>query len=265
LLLAAGLVLSGDFPSLRLLIPGLSTQTPTPQGEEAVLELPTPFDAEFQPFEPLEVEYGGSEVEPAPAGEVNDPPLGTYVYELRGTTETEGSAPVSFSSQQQTTVSRVLGTTSRRPLGPYPALTTRESLRRGDWRIEVVSFEDLIELAEYRCAFNPPLPVIPVSPRAHRVPIRPLRGAGNLCNGSFDSVVAAQRSVQDAGGRSWNTWEVRTRFHANTDGYWVTEWQTRYYSPHLGVDVRTKVARMYQIEDDPTVTVQHEAVLASWP
>lgn len=178
---------------------------------------------------------------PAP-GRFNVPEVGTYVYSYSGTRNdpfNPAGSQQRFSGELTNEVTRggnVVTTESTN--SESPGRTTIRT-RWSDTKVEMLSLKTESQAGDFSCEFNPPLLIAKFPVKAETFPKQELKGEGNACNGTLEITYERQEATKDATGRTWNTWRVHVKTTVKSDQLTITQDETRFVSPDLGVEVRS--------------------------
>jgi hypothetical protein len=182
---------------------------------------------------------------PTPAAILNLPQLGTYTYDLSGTTQSpllgqpQSYPPGATLSVNFTTRTPVAGGTEVAATSSSPQDPSTTSSTKWIWQPTQVllTFSNLTfsGLASYDCTYTPPPAILPVPLRPGALPSQ--SWSGSQCSGSVQANVQDEETTT-AAGKSWDVWRVHTIVHyvaqSTVD---VTVDSTVLFSPVLGTVV----------------------------
>jgi hypothetical protein len=173
-------------------------------------------------------------------GRVNVPKDGAYVYSYSGTqSDPFGGGQQRFNGELTNEITHsgnVLTTESTN--SESPGRTTIKT-RWSDTKVEMLSIKIESQGGDFSCEYNPPLLITKFPVRAETYPKQQMKGEGNACDGTLEITIERQEAAKDATGRSWNSWRVRVRTTVKSDQLTITQNDTRWVSPELGVEVRS--------------------------
>jgi len=195
----------------------------------------------------------------APAGAaVSLPKLGTYVYDLAGTTQTpllgiaqpyQPGATLTIdvdetSPQAGGTEVGFRGTTSQDQVQ-----TTTKQVYQGSKVVLTLTNLTFLGLASYDCSYVPPPEILPIPLQAVTVPAQSWSGA--QCAGSLQLSVQGPETAT-AAGQPWSVWRVHSVAHyvaqSSVD---VTLDTTSLFSPALGMAVSSDSTTSGKVAGSP--------------
>lgn len=177
-----------------------------------------------------------------PAGRANPPADGTYRYTYSGTASdpfNPSGPPERFNGELTTEFSHSGNVYTAEITNSEQAGRTTIRTRWSSVKVEMLSLKTESAAGEFGCTFNPPLVItkFPVKPETY--PTQELKGEGNACNGTLDITIVRNTTQKDATGKSWNVWEARVKTTIKSGQLTLTQNETRWVSPELGVEVRS--------------------------
>jgi hypothetical protein len=179
----------------------------------------------------------------APAeGRANPPADGTYVYSYNGTASdpfNPSGPPEKFAGELTRTLSHSGTTyTDETTNSEQPGRTTIKT-RWTSAKVEMLSLKTESAAGDFGCVFDPPLLItrFPVKPETY--PKQTLKGEGNACNGSLEITIVRNTTQKDATGKAWKVWEAKVRTTLKSGQLTLTQNETRWVSPELGVEIRS--------------------------
>jgi hypothetical protein len=179
----------------------------------------------------------------APAeGRANPPADGTYVYNYSGEASdpfNPAGPPTKFSGELTNEISHSGSTyTAEITNSEQPGRTTIKT-RWSAAKVEMLSLQTESAAGDFGCTFNPPLLITKFPIKPETFPTQQLKGEGNACNGSLDITVVRKTTAADATKKSWSVWEVKVKTQIKSGQLTITQNETRYVSPELGVEVKS--------------------------
>ena len=251
-------------PSARAVSPTVTVPTappPPPPASPAPARtskvLPTPTTTSARPAATAPAPAPSTPAGP-PAAAVSLPRLGTYIYDLSGTTQTpllgiaqpyQPGATLTIDVDEtnpQTGGTEVgsRGTTSQ----DHVQTTTRQVYQPS--RVVLTSTNlTFLGLASYNCSYTPPPEVLPIPLEAVTVPVQTWSGA--QCSGSLQLTVQGPQTAM-AAGQTWTGWRVHTVLHyvaqSSVD---VTLDTMSLFSPQLGVAVTSDSTTSGKVAGSP--------------
>jgi len=218
--------------------PASPTPAPTPARTSKVLPTPTGSHS----GRPAATAPAPSTPAGPAAAAVSLPKLGTYVYDLAGTTQTpllglaepyQPGATLTIdvdesSPQAGGTEVGLKGTTSQDQVQ-----TTSKEVYQGSRVVLTLTNLTFLGLASYDCSYVPPPEILPIPLQAVTVPTQSWSGA--QCTGSLQLTVQGPETAT-AAGQPWSVWRVHSVAHyvaqSSVD---VTLDTTSLFSPALGM------------------------------
>ncbi len=199
-----------------------------------------------------------------PAGAaVSLPKLGTYVYDLSGTTQSPllglpQSYPsgATLSTNFSAATPRAGGTevVSRGTSSQDQAQTTTKWLFQPSKVLLTFSNLTFLGLASYDCTYAPAPEILPIPLQATTLPTQSWSGA--QCTGSLQLTVTGLETVS-AAGQAWNVWRVHTAVHyvaqSSVDATLDT---TSLFSPELGTVVTSDSTTTGKVAGSPFTSHQ---------
>jgi hypothetical protein len=192
------------------------------------------------------------------AAAVSLPKLGTYVYDLAGTTQTpllglaqpyQPGATLTIdvdetSPQAGGTEVGFRGTTSQDQVQ-----TTTKQVYQGSRVVLTLTNLTFLGLASYDCSYVPPPEILPIPLQAVTVPAQSWSGA--QCAGSLQLTVQGPQTAT-AAGQAWSVWRVHSVAHyvaqSSVD---VTLDTTSLFSPALGMAVSSDSTTSGKVAGSP--------------
>ncbi|MEX0874729.1 MAG: hypothetical protein WD646_09075 [Actinomycetota bacterium] len=167
-----------------------------------------------------------------PEGGVNRPQTGLYVYELTSTGETEVPAgtKITIDVSADGDLFTTLQTNNR---------NSNTAAVKEQWdanRVLRISTTVKVGDDEGVCVFEPSVETIRIPLKVEVYPDQ--EWSGENCEGTTTIRVTRQQNVEDAGGRVWPTWKIEEKTMGESRTHLV-----RFFSPALGVDIRTEDRR----------------------
>src|SRR5712692_5823876 len=194
---------------------------------------------------------------------VSLPKLGTYVYDLSGTTQSPllglpQSYPsgATLSTNFSAATPRAGGTevVSRGTSSQDQAQTTTKWLFQPSKVLLTFSNLTFLGLASYDCTYAPAPEILPIPLPATTLPTQSWSGA--QCTGSLQLTVTGLETVS-AAGQAWNVWRVHTAVHyvaqSSVDATLDT---TSLFSPELGTVVTSDSATTGKVAGSPFTSHQ---------
>jgi hypothetical protein len=184
-------------------------------------------------------------VKPPPEGRANPPKDGTYTYAYSGSASDpfNPTAPPSRFSGTLTNEHTHSGSvhTTETTNSETPGRTTIRT-RWSTAKVEMLSLKNQSSAGEFGCTFDPPLLItkFPIKPETY--PQQQLKGEGNACSGTLDITIVKKETVKDGNGKAWSTWQVKVKTTLKSDQLTITQNETRWIAPELGVEVKTNGA-----------------------
>jgi hypothetical protein len=183
-----------------------------------------------------------SDRKPPAEGRANPPTDGTYVYSYSGTASDpfNPSGPPEKFNGELTTQSSHSGSTYTAEItnSEQPGRTTIRT-RWSSTKVEMLSLKTESAAGDFGCTFDPPLLIIKFPIKPETFPTQTLKGEGNACNGSLDITIVKKTTQKDATGKSWSVWEVKVKTTLKSGQLTLTQQETRWLSPELGVEIRS--------------------------
>jgi hypothetical protein len=242
--------------------PSSPPPSPTPSRTPAHTGTPLPSPTGSKPAPP-------AATGPAPAPSIPNPPgpatapvslpkLGTYVYDLAGTTQTpllgiaqpyQPGATLTIdvnetSPQAGGTEVGFRGTTSQDQVQ-----TTTKQLYQGSRVVLTMTNLTFLGLASYDCSYVPPPEILPVPLQAVTLPAQSWSGA--QCTGTLQLTVQGPQTAT-AAGQPWGVWRVHSVAHyvaqSSVD---VTLDTTSLFSPVLGMAVTSDAMTSGKVAGSP--------------
>jgi hypothetical protein len=232
--------------------------SPTPAPTRTSKVLPTPTGS--KPGPPGATAPAPAPSTPAgPAGAaVSLPKVGTYVYDLAGTTQTPllGIAQpyqpgatltidvIETSPQAGGTEVGFRGTTSQDQVQ-----TTTKQVYQGSKVVLTLTNLTFLGLASYDCSYVPPPEILPIPLQAVTVPAQSWSGA--QCSGSLQLTVQGPETAT-AAGQPWSVWRVHSvAHHVAQSSVDVTLDTTSLFSPVLGMAVSSDSTTSGKVAGSP--------------
>src|SRR5262249_26362507 len=106
-------------------------------------------------------------------------------------------------------------------------------------KVEMLSLKTESAAGDFGCTFNPPLVITKFAIKPETFPQQQLKGSGNACDGTLDIQIVRKTTAKDATGRTWSVWQVHVKTTLHSGQLRITQDETRYMSPDLGVEVRS--------------------------
>jgi hypothetical protein len=177
-----------------------------------------------------------------PEGRANPPADGTYTYAYNGEASdpfNPSGPPTKFSGELTNEISHSGSTYTSELTNSEQAGRTTIKTRWSAAKVEMLSLRTESAAGDFGCTFNPPLVItrFPIKPETY--PTQQLKGEGNACDGQLDIQVVRKTTAVDATKKSWPVWEVKVKTHLESGQLKITQNETRYVSPELGVEVKT--------------------------
>jgi len=179
---------------------------------------------------------------PAPAGGANPPKDGSYAYRTDGSVSQNGSNPQNYSNQTVTAdISHSGNVYSTKQTTQQGSTTSKDQWT--STRILFLSVEISSPYGTFSCTYNPPLTIAKFPTKPETFPQQHLNGSGNACGGTLDITVLDKENVVDASGHKWSAWKIHVKissqFKYNGQPVSTTSDETRWFSPDLGVEVKS--------------------------
>lgn len=183
-------------------------------------------------------------VQPAPEGSINRPRPGTYVYDLDGKSSdplNPAAPPEDYAGDAEATVK----------IGQSGDINSAEASNtespgvvtiRTKWepsRILLVSLKTETPLGEINCVFDPPIEIAHIPPKVETFPTQNWKCSGEDGEGKTDIQFVGKETVDDANGKSWSTWKVMTKTQSTSPDFSISQEDTRWVSPDLGIEIRS--------------------------
>jgi hypothetical protein len=174
---------------------------------------------------------------PVAPGQSNRPLAGSYTYTL---SSTKGPAvPQGMQRLETVTISgdrytSVIGDNENANHVTFVRVWSSTGLT-------LVSSDAVAGTNERKCAYNPPIRLIPLPLKVEKLPRQTWSSPDLACSGTTDINVIGQETTTDGQGKSWSTWKIEEV--TNSGG---TSTQTHWFSPDLGVDIRDQSASSAQ-------------------
>jgi hypothetical protein len=210
-------------------------------------------------------------VKRAPAGEINPPSDGAYVYayETKTTNSATPDATPRTSARDAELTSTV--TTSGK------VTTTKDKSTEGSavatlvqrWESsKVLDLSSKIETDQGSagCEYSPAPESLHIPIKAETFKTQAFAGKGSSCGGERKITVEKQEKVKDARGVEWSTWRIQIETVSKQTGLTKTNTDTRWFSPDLGKDIRIEgLAEYVNSEGKVAVRAQQTSILESYP
>ena len=199
-------------------------------------------DASAQPNATAAAAAAPAAVKPPPEGRANPPRDGTYTYAYSGSASDPFNPTAPPSKFNGTLTNDITHSgnvyTSETTNSETPGRTTIRT-RHSSVKVEMLSLKTESPAGEFACTFSPPLLItkFPIKPETY--PQQPLKGEGNACDGTLDITIVKKETVKDGNGRAWSTWQAKIKTTLNSDQLTITQNETRWVSPDLGVEIRS--------------------------
>ncbi len=183
-----------------------------------------------------------SERNAPPEGRANTPADGAYVYAYSGTASdpfNPSGPPEKFDGELTSEYSHSGNVyTAEITNSEQPGRTTIRT-RWSSAKVEMLSLKTESAAGDFGCTFDPPLLItkFPIKPETY--PKQTLRGEGNACDGTLEITVVKKTTQKDATGKTWSVWEVKVKTMLKSGQLTLTQNETRWVSPELGVEVRS--------------------------
>src|SRR5438309_7427069 len=211
---------------------------------------------------------------PAP-GQVNEPRLGKYLYDLSGTHQAPG-APASQPYPSGTTLTVNVQSKTATATGDEFAAETTTSQDPGVFEDSRVRWEmsrialyhteiSFTGLADYNCDYTPPLELLPIPVRSGALPAQ--QWSSSSCSGTAQITVVDQEPVT-AAGVTWPTWKITShvtyQYHSGTSTLSGSLDETTWFAPGLGESVKSDTTGSSTLNGQAASTHQ-VTVLRSYP
>jgi hypothetical protein len=194
-----------------------------------------------------------------PAGAaVSLPKLGTYVYDLSGTTQSpllgipqpyQPGATLSVDIYERNAQADGTEVGSRGTTSQDQVQTTTKQVFQTPKVLLTFTNLTFLGLASYDCTYTPPPEVLPVPLQVATIPTQ--SWSGPQCSGSLQLTVQPPEKVT-AAGQTWNAWRVHTVVHyvaqSSVDATLDT---TSLFSPELGVAVTSDATTSGKVAGSP--------------
>jgi hypothetical protein len=177
-----------------------------------------------------------------PEGRANPPVDGTYVYAYSGTASdpfNPAGPPQKFNGELTTKISHSGNTYTAEITNSEQAGRTTIKTRRSSTKVEMLSLKTESAAGDFGCTFDPPLTITKFPIKPETFPTQQLEGEGNACDGQLDITVVRKTTQKDATGKSWSVWEVKVKTTLKSGQLTLTQQETRWASPDLGVEIRS--------------------------
>ena len=189
---------------------------------------------------------------------VSPPLLGTYVYDLSGTTQTpllglaqpyQPGATLTIDVDETTPQAGGTEVGSRGTTSQDQVQTTTKQVYEASKVVLSSTNLTFLGLASYDCSYTPSPEVLPIPLQAVTVPTQSWSGAE--CAGSLQLTVQGPETAT-AAGQTWNAWRVHTVLHyvaqSSVDATLDT---TSLFSPQLGVAVTSDSTTFGKVAGSP--------------
>jgi hypothetical protein len=176
----------------------------------------------------------------SPPATVTRPKEGKYVYDFSGQVldpADPSATPRRTSGARRThEIDHNGAVTKQTETSTASPATTIVRTRWESARVAQLSVRTEIDDTSSGCIFDPPLDVLHIPIRAEKFPRQQIKGGGSSCGGTYDLTVNGPEKVEDATGRSWDTWKITIETHTTSGNSDATE--IRWISPELGKEIR---------------------------
>lgn len=184
-------------------------------------------------------------VQPAPEGGVNQPPTGTYTYDLSGTYQD----PTMVSEKSYDSDDRLIQELSRSG-NTYTGKSRTNSeddnmtsTQRTRWESDKVLLTYLAVSAppfvDFECTITPPVEFLHIPMKAETFPKQQWNNEQDDCSGSLELTVVGKEDIKDATGKTWTTWKIdNTTSYRFSGGLQGTLTGTAWFSPDLGTMIK---------------------------
>ncbi len=192
---------------------------------------------------PAATQAPSDQVPQAAEGQVNRPKAGRYVYDISGeSTSPFAPGPQKFPSGSQTTtrITRSGNTNTDETTSSAQAGRVVAKSRWEASKVLLLSYTVEQSGQTLTCTFSAPLEIIRIPIKSETFPTQNLSGQGNACGGTLKITVEGKENVKDAAGKTWSTWRVKVRQEVKNNQLTTTADETRWFSPDLGVQVRSQ-------------------------